>query len=127
MLIEIHNMNIQVKNNYSRCVFFRKVGAVYSVDMRLKQIRESKGLTQEDLAELIGASQPKIQRLEKRDGTAKLETLYKVAEVLGVSASEILADSRSEAELALIEAFRSLPAERQQGWLDMAQAASSQK
>jgi len=37
-----------------------------------------------------------------------------------VPVSDLFADERSQAEQTLVEIFRKLPPERQQGWLDLA-------
>lgn len=89
--------------------------------MRVAEIRRSKGLSQADLAELAGVEQPTISRIERGNDAVTLRVLRQVAAALGVSLSDLFSDDRSAAETALLEAFRSLPKDRQQGWLDLAQ------
>lgn len=55
----------------------------------LRSLRLKKGLSQTQLAELIGMKQPNIARLEKgRDGLA-LETMRKLSAALGVDMNTI--------------------------------------
>lgn len=51
---------------------------------RLKEHRERRGLTQEELAKLSDVSRPTIARLETTDTRATPETAYKLAKVLKV-------------------------------------------
>ncbi len=45
--------------------------------------RESKGLSQKQLAELAGLKQPAIARLESMKATPQIDTLFKILEPLG--------------------------------------------
>jgi len=63
---------------------------------RLKEIRESRFLTQAELAERAGMSRVAITRLE--GGTpARLTTTRKLAEVLGVEPGELLGEQTKAA------------------------------
>lgn len=57
------------------------------IDVRqdLIALREARGLTQVQLAELVGVTQPMIAKIESQKGTrdVKLSTLVKVAAALG--------------------------------------------
>ncbi|MCP9496803.1 MAG: helix-turn-helix domain-containing protein [Pyrinomonadaceae bacterium MAG19_C2-C3] len=57
---------------------------------RVARMRREKGITQVEMAELLGVSQPVVSEYER--GTLRLhgELIAKVAEILGVSADEIL-------------------------------------
>lgn len=55
-----------------------------TIKTRLKEIREKKGLTQEELAEKSGVSRTIISYLENdRSECAKTSTLIKLADALG--------------------------------------------
>ena len=54
---------------------------------RLKQLREQRGWSQEQLAEIAGLSTRTVQRVEAR-GAASLETRMALAVALGVQAAE---------------------------------------
>lgn len=58
--------------------------------MNIKEIRQSKGLTQVQLAELVGCTQKDISRWETGLVNASNETLSRLAEVLNVSLQELL-------------------------------------
>ncbi len=56
---------------------------------RLQQIRKSKGLTQEKLAELAGIHEKHISKLETGYYKPSFETLDKILKVLDISAGDI--------------------------------------
>jgi predicted transcriptional regulator len=55
----------------------------------LKRLREGRFLTQEELAERSGVSRPTIARLESSGDDARLKTIRKLAEALGVEPTEL--------------------------------------
>ena len=59
---------------------------------RIRQRRQSLGLSQEQLAEAIGKSPSAISTIETGKRGASLETLVHIANVLQVSADYLLAD-----------------------------------
>lgn len=73
----------------------------------IKQIRRAKGLTQKQLAEKIGCKQTKIHKIESRDYELKVSDLYKIAEALNVSLSELFYTLSEEGkeELAIKNIF----------------------
>ena len=60
----------------------------------LKRVRESRFLTQQDLSERSGVSRPTIARLESPGDEARLTTVRKLAEALGVNPAELTGDHR---------------------------------
>lgn len=54
---------------------------------KLIEARESKGLSQRELAELCGVKQPAIARLESMKTTPQIDTLFKVLSPLGYTLS----------------------------------------
>lgn len=56
-------------------------------EQTLSKIRLSKGLSQRDLADIIGTSQPHIARIESGNDV-KIETARKIAKVFGISLDE---------------------------------------
>jgi predicted transcriptional regulator len=58
----------------------------------LKRVRESKFLTQQELAEKSGVSRPTIARLESPGDEARLSTVRKLAKALGVQPAALVAD-----------------------------------
>lgn len=99
--------------------------ALYTAAMRAAEIRKAKGLSQTDLAELVGVEQPTIFRFERGSDSVTLGLVRRVAAALDVPVYDLFADPRTSAELSLLEIFRQLPADRQRGWLDMARSISA--
>lgn len=57
---------------------------------RLKWLREKKGYSQKEMADLLGVSQPYYFKFEKGTGQPNLETLKKLPEILGESLDLLL-------------------------------------
>ena len=64
--------------------------SVTEIGKIIAEERMKKGYSQEDLAELIGCQPNSISRWENGETTMKIDSLQKIAIVLGVSADEIL-------------------------------------
>ena len=62
----------------------------------VKRIRQEKGLTQEQLAELSGFSQQYISGLEQGRRNPTVVSLYELATALGVSHMELLHPAEDE-------------------------------
>lgn len=70
---------------------------------RIRQIRENRSFSQTQLAEMIGTSQPTINRLEKGQRKLTVEWMQKIAAALQVAPSDLLpeaalAEFREDAE-----------------------------
>ena len=85
-------------------------------------IRAARGLSQVQLAELAGVRQPHISRIERGDEGPPVRTYRKIAEALDVPLWQLFGDQTTVAEQMLLDVFRSLSEERQQGWIDMARS-----
>ena len=55
---------------------------------RIREIRKSKGFTQEQLAEMVGVEPRHISRVEGGYNSPSIERLAKIAEALGVQINE---------------------------------------
>lgn len=64
--------------------FLRTIGA------SVRAHRRAAGFTQEDLADKLGVSTQWVSEVERGNGTASLDFLYKLAEVLDTSVSELV-------------------------------------
>ena len=89
-----------------------------SIGKRIRKVREQRGWRQEDFAERIGLSVTYTGMIERGEKVPKLETFITIANVLGVSADQLLADVldtgynvKSSAMTESIEALA--PAERE--------------
>ncbi len=63
-----------------------------SIGKRIRKAREYKGWKQEEFAEKIGLSVTYTGMIERGEKVPKLETFITIANVLGVSADQLLAD-----------------------------------
>lgn len=73
-----------------------------SFGSRLAQLRKSRNMTQEDLAECLNISAQAVSKWENDLTSPDLETLLKLAEIFGVSTDELLGRIKTEAHLAEI-------------------------
>lgn len=118
---------IRVKNKYARRLFDRtSLKKHYHFMNNIAQIRKVRGLRQNDLAEMVGVTQPHISRIEKGDEGPPLSLFRTIADALNVPLAALFSDERAEAEQALIDAFRKLPSGRREGWLEMARLIQSE-
>lgn len=65
------------------------------IAMKLKQIRNSKGLSLRALSELADVPQRTIEDLERRDD-GRVSTMIKLADALGVTLDELCRDRAAE-------------------------------
>ena len=65
---------------------------------RLRQLRESKKLTLQNVADAVGCTKAYIWELEKRDGQRpSAERVYALAKVLGVTMEDLMGESIPDA------------------------------
>jgi len=67
----------------------------------LRKIRNSRGMSQEELADLLGTSKQVISRYETAQRSPKVSTVAEYAEKLGVSISELTGDPFASVRAAL--------------------------
>ncbi len=81
----------------------------YNLGKRIKFYRERAGLTQAQLAELIGKSNHHITQIERGLSLPSLPMFYDISKVLGVSTDCFFADDdKLSAQYALVEEARRL-------------------
>ncbi len=89
-----------------------------AVGIRIKEAREAKHLTQEQLAEIVGLSSTHISVIERGVKAPKLETFIEIANALGVTSDSLLLDvldnSLQIAATELSERIKKLPPKEQQ-------------
>ena len=56
----------------------------------IKEYREKRGYTQEELAEIIEISPRQLQRIEKNEDKTKIGTIKKIIKVLKIEDKEII-------------------------------------
>jgi transcriptional regulator with XRE-family HTH domain len=89
----------------------------HRLGLRIKALRTHKGLSQEEVAELVERSVDAISKIERGVSLPSLDTLIRLSEPLGVTVAELLEPlwhegtvdpARAELELALLQLARSL-------------------
>lgn len=63
---------------------------------KLIEARESKGLSQKELADLANLKQPAIARLESMKATPQIDTLFKILQPLGYTLAIVPSDQTQE-------------------------------
>jgi transcriptional regulator with XRE-family HTH domain len=70
------------------------VNLLYSVIMdigkKIKRIRESRGISQEELASLVDMHRNHIGRIERGESNPKFTTVYDIAKALNINEKEIV-------------------------------------
>ncbi|GIP17405.1 hypothetical protein J40TS1_30470 [Paenibacillus montaniterrae] len=66
------------------------------IGAKIKMHRQSKGLTQERLAEAIGSTPSYIGRLERGEQNVKIQTIEKIADALEINASLLFSDENEQ-------------------------------
>ena len=69
----------------------------------LQKVRSAKGITQEELAEMLGISRQSVSKWERGEGYPEVETLISIAKKLRLSLDELMSE-----ELACVTDFESL-------------------
>ncbi len=88
------------------------------VGKKIYQLRKLSGMTQEQLAEIVGLSTTHISVIERGVKAPKLETFIEIANALGVTSDSLLLDvldnSLQIAATELSEQIKRLPPKEQQ-------------
>lgn len=119
------NGYMSVKREYAHCDFAGQPRREHDPGMNMANIRKRLGLTQTDLAEMIGVQQPTVSRAERADGGTTLSVYIACAAALRVPLAELFIDQRAAMEDAILDAFRALPADRREEWVRAVRAAAS--
>lgn len=88
-----------MKNNEEMTDFYRKVGT------RIRQLRVSKGITQEELAATAELSPMTIHSIEASKSKTSAYNLFRIAESLNVSVLDLLYDDFDKTDKRLRECF----------------------
>lgn len=64
----------------------------------ISKLRVEKGLTQERMSGLAGIARSHLVALENGEKTVKLDTMWRIAEALGISPSELIRRIEGEGE-----------------------------
>lgn len=61
-----------------------------SIGKKIRNIRESKGLTQQNLADLCDFEKSNVSRIESGRTNITIKNLYKISKALGVKISDLI-------------------------------------
>ena len=124
--MNMSDVYIAVKDDYACRDFASNASQAYCEVMRLKQIRISAGLTQEQLAEMAGVTQATISRLESGKDSITLRQIKNIAEALNVEPSDVIAPNRPVLMESLVERFRQLEPEKQKALMTLIDAVEEE-
>lgn len=109
----MHIMHNSVKHINAHSAFVVGRFHMHNAHMNnLAALRDLRGLTQQQLAEMVGLNQSTIQRAEREHPSAKLVTFRVCADALGVSMSQIFGNAHSELHQELYKVLEGVPKER---------------
>lgn len=86
----------------------------YEIGIRIRKYRELRGLSQKELADLIGVSNSRVSNWEQGINRPNADIISDLCKALDVSPSELLdiqisTDSLNEQERKLVSAYRNRP------------------
>jgi DNA-binding XRE family transcriptional regulator/predicted RNase H-like HicB family nuclease len=76
------------------------VGPLLSARIQIRNRREAFGVSQQQLANVVGVSQQAIAKIESPDANVRLETLERVAAALGLEVDLYLVPRQAEQDVA---------------------------
>lgn len=90
----------------------------------IRELREARGWTLQEVADKIGVKNPHISMLEGGSRGLSVEMLYRLARAFGVHPLEITEgpispETPEGAELELVRTFRELPSDKQRLYLSL--------
>lgn len=125
MAQKLHIVQQTVKPKIAHSAIVKGKPLKHNENMRLKQIRKSRGLTQDDLADMLGVNKSTIHRAEVMEKSSRLATYIAAAAVLNVTLADLFAQDRSDADLALLVIWRRLSPADQERALAMLELVES--
>ena len=86
----------------------------YEIGIRIRKYRELRGLSQKELADLIGVSNSRVSNWEQGINRPNADIISDLSKALDVSPSELLdiqisTDNLNEQERKLVSAYRNRP------------------
>lgn len=90
---------------------------------RLRAIRERRGLTQAQLAAMVGADQSQISKIERGSEEVSLGRIYAIAAALNVSPAELF--DPSELQDRILRVVYSLPEEQREAAIRILEALAA--
>ncbi len=79
-----------------------------TIGNRISKYRKEKGLTQEELASMLGVSSQAVSKWENDVSCPDIQLLPQLCRILGISSDELLTGSRDEVRLVPVEQRKSV-------------------
>lgn len=96
--------------------------------IRIAELRKEKGLTQAELAAVVGISRPFLAQIETGERNLSLINQKKIAKALGCTPSDIVDfDADEQREELILTAYRAMSAEQRHLWDLTARALLDEK
>lgn len=92
----------------------------------IAKLRKLNGWNQTALAHAADVEQSTISKAENENGGVSLKVFKQIAAALDVPLYMLFLDDAQAFDLKLLQVFRQMPADRRQGWIDMAELALGQ-
>ena len=92
---------------------------------RIAQLILQTGITQTDLGQRIGRTQPWVSRYLKAEFDANLETLNRIAMVFGLTLGQLVGLRADPAEATLLDLYRNLPPSTRASLIDVVREMSA--
>jgi transcriptional regulator with XRE-family HTH domain len=97
-----HNNGNLKKPCYNTSNQFQLEDSTMPFSQKLSKLRNERGLTQQEMASLIGVGIAQMRRYEKGNSSPTLEVIKNIARTLGVSADELIFDENERVAAAKI-------------------------
>ena len=82
---------------------------------QMRRFRQGKGLTQQELGEMLGVSTSAVQKWERAQAEPNARTLQRMADIFGVSLDELCDRTPPESNITVMtRAFRQMTPEEQE-------------
>jgi transcriptional regulator with XRE-family HTH domain len=113
-------------NNYAQCVVAMNMPPAHSCSMdQMSRLREERGLSQSQLAEMVGANQATISKIERGLGNPTLTMIRRIAKALDCQPPDLF--SRDALQVRLMSAINSIDPEQQEAALTVIEAMAQKK
>ena len=87
---------------------------------RLKELRENKGLNQEQMAEFLGLESRHISRIETGKSFTSIENIEKIAQILGVEINTLFVFNHKQDKKDLLEKINNYLKDASQEQIELA-------
>lgn len=117
-----------IKHRTGNVAPMTKESVKFQLGQAVRRVRESKGMTVEELALQAGIDRGNLSKMETGKMGITMERLFDLAECLGLSASELmmLAEIGDEKTTSIVGLLASFPAEQKDKFIELLRALTPQ-